>query len=59
MRRFKTIAEGRRLLREQDGATAIEYAIIAAGIAGAIIVTVGTLGGKLVTMWGAIAGMFS
>jgi pilus assembly protein Flp/PilA len=59
MRRLKTIAEGRRLLSEQDGATAIEYAIIAAGIAGAIIVTVGTLGGKLVTMWGTIAGIFS
>jgi pilus assembly protein Flp/PilA len=59
MRRLTTIAEGRRLLSEQDGATAIEYAVIAAGIACAIIVTIGTLGGKLATMWGTIAGMFS
>lgn len=59
MRRFTPFAEGQRLLHAQDGATAIEYAIIAAGIAGAIIVTVGTLGDKLVVMWTTIAGIFS
>jgi len=59
MRRFNVFAEGRRLLRAQDGATAIEYAIIAAGIAGAIIVTVGALGDKLVVMWSTIASIFS
>lgn len=59
MRRFNVFAEGRRLLHAQDGATAIEYAIIAAGIAGAIIVAVGTLGDKLVVMWGTIAAIFS
>jgi Flp pilus assembly pilin Flp len=59
MRRFNVFAESRRLSHAQDGATAIEYAIIAAGIAGAIIVTVGTLGDKLVVMWSAVAGIFS
>jgi Flp pilus assembly pilin Flp len=59
MRRFKIIAEVRRLRNLQDGATAIEYALIAAGIAGAIIVTVTALGVKLTVMWTAVASIFS
>lgn len=59
MRRFKFAAEVRRMLQAQDAATAIEYAIIAAGIAGAIIVAVGTLGDKVVVMWTAVANIFS
>jgi Flp pilus assembly pilin Flp len=58
MRRFNVFAESRRLSHSQDGATAIEYAIIAAGIAGAIIVAVGTLGDQLVVMWSAVAALF-
>ncbi len=34
-------------LRDQSGATAIEYGLIAAGISVAIIAVVNTLGGKL------------
>lgn len=34
-------------VREEDGATAIEYGLIAAGIAVAIAVTVGLVGGDL------------
>jgi pilus assembly protein Flp/PilA len=34
-------------LRNESGATAIEYGLIAAGISVAIITVVGTLGGKL------------
>ena len=45
----------RRLLREQQGATAIEYALIAAGIAAAIIVSVNALGVSVVNMWSAIS----
>ena len=41
----------RRFLRSQDGATAIEYALIAAGIAGAIMAAVTTLGGNVNQMW--------
>jgi Flp pilus assembly pilin Flp len=58
MRRFDVFAQGQRLLHAQEGATAIEYAIIAAGIAGAIIITVGTLGDKLVIMWNSVAAIF-
>jgi pilus assembly protein Flp/PilA len=37
----------RKFLRDENGATAIEYGLIAAGIAVAIIVTVGALGSNL------------
>jgi pilus assembly protein Flp/PilA len=37
----------RSFLRDESGATAIEYGLIAAGISVAIIVTVQTLGTKL------------
>jgi pilus assembly protein Flp/PilA len=39
----------RRFLRDESAATAIEYGLIAAGIAVAIITVVGTLGTKLTT----------
>lgn len=48
----------RRLLRAQDGATAIEYALIASGIAGAIVLAVTALGGSLTTMWARVAAIF-
>jgi pilus assembly protein Flp/PilA len=37
----------RRFLRDERGATAIEYGLIAAGIAVAIIAVVNSLGGQL------------
>jgi len=52
-------AEIRRFRNARDGATAIEYAIIAAGIAGAIITAVTALGGSVTAMWTAVAGIFS
>lgn len=39
----------RRFLRDESGATAIEYGLIAAGISVAIILVVQGLGGKLNT----------
>jgi pilus assembly protein Flp/PilA len=36
-----------RFVRDESGATAIEYGLIAAGISVAIIATVNTLGGQL------------
>ena len=39
------------LLRDESGATAIEYGLIAAGIALAIIAAVGLTGDKLVEMF--------
>ena len=44
MRRGKFLAEILRLLRDNSGATAIEYALIAAGISIAIIGGVTSLG---------------
>ena len=43
-----------RFIRDESGATAIEYGLIAAGIAVAIIVAVQTLGTALVTTFGSV-----
>jgi pilus assembly protein Flp/PilA len=48
MRRF---AKVRDFLNDERGATAIEYALIAAGIGGAIVLAVNMLGGNVNTMW--------
>ncbi len=45
----------RGFLIDQDGATAIEYSLIAAGIAAAIIATVNGLGTSVKAMWQTIA----
>jgi len=45
----------RRFLPAQESATAIEYALIASGIAGAIVAGVTTLGGNVNTMWTSVA----
>ena len=37
----------KRFIKDESGATAIEYGLIAAGISVAIIATVNTLGGQL------------
>ncbi len=47
----KLMAWREAYLRDEDGATAIEYGLIAAGIAVAIAVTVGLVGDELVTMF--------
>ena len=43
-----------KFLKDEFGATAIEYGLIAAGISVAIIATVQSLGGKLVTTFGKV-----
>jgi pilus assembly protein Flp/PilA len=53
------VANLRRFRNARAGTTAIEYAIIAAGIAGVIITAVSALGGSVTAMWTAIAGIFS
>jgi pilus assembly protein Flp/PilA len=58
MRRFVPTAI-RRFRSAQDGATAIEYALIASGIAGAIIAVVTTLGGSMNTMWTHVSNIFN
>ncbi len=46
----------RRFLQDDGGATAIEYGLIAAGIAVAIIVAVQTLGTNLNTTFSTVSG---
>jgi pilus assembly protein Flp/PilA len=45
-----------RFLKDQSGATAIEYGLIAAGIAVAIIVVVQSLGSQLNTTFSSVSG---
>jgi pilus assembly protein Flp/PilA len=58
MRRFIAGLRASRFLAAEEGTTAIEYAIIASGIAGVLIATVTTLGGSVSTMWTTIGGVF-
>jgi pilus assembly protein Flp/PilA len=43
-----------RFLKDESGATAIEYGLIAAGIAVAIIATVQAVGGSLSDLFGTV-----
>jgi pilus assembly protein Flp/PilA len=45
----------RRFLADESGATAIEYGLIAAGIAVVIITVVNGIGTKLVTKFGVVS----
>ncbi len=58
MHRFVLKAHIRRFLPAQEGTTAIEYAVIAAGIAGVLVVVITQLGSQMTTMWGTIAAIF-
>ena len=59
MRRATIVRLLRRLLRNQRGATAIEYAIIAAGIAAVLVGAIATLGGSVTAMWTSIQAAFN
>jgi pilus assembly protein Flp/PilA len=50
----KLLAFKKAYLEDESGATAIEYGLIAAGIAVTIMIIVGTLGGTLQTMFTSI-----
>ena len=50
--------QARRFYGDESGATAIEYALIASGIAGAIMAVVTTLGGNVKAMWTTIKSAF-
>jgi pilus assembly protein Flp/PilA len=49
-----TMSKVSRFLRDESGATAIEYGLIAAGIAVAIIAAVQSLGTALTTTFGSV-----
>jgi pilus assembly protein Flp/PilA len=51
MRRLTMTAELRRFVAAREGATAIEYAMIAGGIAVAIVSAVTTLGSTMKTLY--------
>jgi pilus assembly protein Flp/PilA len=59
MRRDPLIRRLRRFLRNERGATAIEYAIIAAGIAAVLVGVIATLGGKVADLWTAVVAAFN
>jgi pilus assembly protein Flp/PilA len=48
----------RHFLRDQGGATAIEYALIASGVAGAIISIVMSMGTSVQTMYQGVSDGF-
>ena len=50
--------ELRRLVTAPDGATSIEYAVIACGIAGVLIAVVNTLGVSVLGLFTSAANMF-
>jgi pilus assembly protein Flp/PilA len=47
------------LIKEEDGVTAIEYALIASLIAGVIIAAVSLLGGNISTLFNTLAARIS
>lgn len=59
MRRNPLTRQLRRFLRNESGATAIEYAIIAAGIAAVLVAIIATLGGKVTDLWTAVKTAFN
>ena len=48
-----------KLIRDEDGATAIEYGLIAALIAVACITAIGSAGGSVANIFNQIAGALS
>jgi pilus assembly protein Flp/PilA len=58
MRKLTKKDEMLHFFHDEGGATAIEYSLIATGIAAAIIGVVGTLGGNVKTMWTTIKSAF-
>jgi pilus assembly protein Flp/PilA len=58
MRKMSMTQHTRRFLADETAATAIEYALIASGIAGAIVAVVGTVGGSVKAMWTAVFNAF-
>ncbi len=52
---YVSAVEKLRAFKDESGATAIEYALIAAGIALAIIVSVGLIGDELAVLFNSIS----
>jgi pilus assembly protein Flp/PilA len=53
------ISPARRFLREAHGATAIEYSVVAAGVAMAVVGVIRVLGANVLTnLYSQLAGLF-
>jgi pilus assembly protein Flp/PilA len=52
------IAKLRRFLRNEDGATAIEYALLASGVAGVIVAVVTAMGTSIQGMYQSVSDGF-
>ncbi|MDX1965291.1 MAG: Flp family type IVb pilin [Pirellulales bacterium] len=50
------LAAGQKFLREETGATAVEYAVMLALILVAVISAIGSVGAQTGGMWGTIDG---
>lgn len=59
MRRDPLIRQLRRFLRNEGGATAIEYAIIAAGVAAVLVGAIVAVGGKATDLFTAVTTAFN
>jgi len=59
MLRARIVRVLRRLRRNENGATAIEYAIIAAGIAAVLVGAIAALGGNVAAMWATVKAAFN
>jgi pilus assembly protein Flp/PilA len=57
MRRFN--AKLRRFLRNEDGTTAIEYALLASGVAGVIIAMVTAMGTSVKGLYQSVSDAFN
>ena len=53
--RYVRVAQKLQAFEDESGATAVEYALIAAGIALAIIVSVGLIGDELAILFNSIS----
>ena len=53
--RYVRVAQKLQAFEDESGATAVEYALIAAGIALAIIVSVGLIGDELAVLFNSIS----
>lgn len=56
---YRFVGRSRNFAANDSGATAIEYAMIAGGIAGAIILTVAALGTKVTSLYDSVAAVLS
>jgi Flp pilus assembly pilin Flp len=58
MRKVSMTQQARRFVADENAATAIEYALIASGVADAFVAVAGTVGGNVKAMWTLVSSAF-